>query len=139
MQLRQRSQEQHSSSQLPSSFAAPTLPLHIHVLSAADAHMPLIAAAQLRPQPAPKHHQSNAAMRTTEMLSHEIQEAAGHWAALQADVLLILGPCSTLAGFPPWALQFTQIYHLGLLARCKQVQVQEAMHEFQSTQQRFGK
>lgn len=139
MQLRHRSQEQQTSSQHLSSSAAITMPFHIHVLSAADAHQPLIAAAKLRSQPAPEHHQGNAAVRTTEMLSHEIQEAAGHWAALQADVLLVLGPCSTLAGFPPWALQFTQIYHLGLLARCKQVHVQEAMHDFQSTQQRFGK
>ena len=139
MQLQQRSQEQQKSSKHLSSSATNTLPLHIRVLSAADAHKPLIAAAQLRLQPAPEHHQSDAAVRTTEMLSHEIQEAAGPWAALQADVLLILGPCSTLAGFPPWALQFTQIYHLGLLACCKQAHVQEAMHEFQSTQQRFGK
>ena len=81
----------------------------------------------------------SAPVRTTEQLSDEICQAGGRLAASQADVLLVLGPCSTLAGFPPWALQFTQIYHLGLLASCQHPQVQEAIHKFSMTQQRFGK
>ncbi len=133
--------------------AQPSNAAHVILLSAADSHQPLIAAACLDVQKAASRAsdshalapqmestpEAESSIRTTAQLAAEIRQAAGHWAALQVDVLLVLGPCCTLAGFPPWALQFTQIYHLGALQRCHQKHVEQAMQAYYSTKQRFGK
>ncbi len=133
-------QPQHSSNLSgPAGSGSPREPLPVLMLSAADSRQPLVAAARLQSSPTGSDLQQCVSPRTTQQLADEITRAAGHWAAVQVDVLLVMGPCCTLAGFPPWALQFTQIYHLGLLAACKQVQVQQAFQRFWSTQQKFGK
>lgn len=55
------------------------------------------------------------------------------------QVAQVTGPALTLAGFPAWAVRSSEIYGVGSLARLDAAVLQDALHRFCTTKQRFGK
>ena len=50
----------------------------------------------------------------------------------------VFGSCFTLGGFPPWLLQYAELYHLGSLGKLKEQQLRSQLQRYSATKQRFG-
>lgn len=50
----------------------------------------------------------------------------------------VFGETLTLAGYPPWTVRFSEIYHMGDLAHVTQRQLTGALQRYCRTSQRFG-
>jgi hypothetical protein len=68
-----------------------------------------------------------------------LQHASGRLAALEPDMVLVFGAAFTLAGYPPWAVRVSQIYHMGPLASVTSSKLDAVMRKFSMTKQRFGR
>ena len=50
----------------------------------------------------------------------------------------VFGKSFTLAGYPPWPLRATEMYHMGRLEDVSVRLLQQTLHAYCSTAQRFG-
>jgi hypothetical protein len=50
----------------------------------------------------------------------------------------VFGPVLTMAGYPPWPLRFSEIYHMGRLAGMTRQALRQALRRYCRTSQRFG-
>ena len=50
----------------------------------------------------------------------------------------VFGSCFTLGGFPPWLLQYAEIYHMGGLAKLREPQLRAQLQRYSATKQRYG-
>lgn len=50
----------------------------------------------------------------------------------------VCGQAFTTAGFPPWMLRFSELYHLGSLATVTDRQLSRALQKYSNVSQRFG-
>lgn len=50
----------------------------------------------------------------------------------------VIGPVLTLAGYPPWPLSFTQIYHLGRLRHVTRKVIERTFKQYGVVLQRYG-
>ncbi len=48
------------------------------------------------------------------------------------------GKAFTLAGFPPWLLRFSELYHLGALEAVTLRQLARTLRKYSNVTQRFG-
>jgi hypothetical protein len=53
-------------------------------------------------------------------------------------LLQVFGDAPTLAGYPPWAVRASEIFHMGPLEQLQPADLQHAMHRYLGTMQRFG-
>lgn len=50
----------------------------------------------------------------------------------------VIGETLTLAGYPPWPLRFTQIYHMGRLSGINEKVLKRTLTSYGSVLQRYG-
>ena len=50
----------------------------------------------------------------------------------------VFGSCFTLGGFPPWVLQYAEIYHLVCLQKLSKERLACQLQRYATTRQRFG-
>jgi undecaprenyl pyrophosphate synthase len=56
----------------------------------------------------------------------------------EADIILVIGPVFTLAGFPPWQARSSEVYHIDCQASDALISVQRVVEAYFATLQRFG-
>jgi hypothetical protein len=111
----------------------------VHLLSAADSHWPLVAAARKQnPSICGSSSSSQSSSATAAGLEDQIRRVAGRAAALQPELVLVFGRTLTLAGYPPWSLRFSEVYYLGSLARMTRTRLHATLGHYYRTTQRFG-
>lgn len=65
--------------------------------------------------------------------------ASGIQSTDNAYCLQVAGPYLTLAGFPPYLVAFSELYHLGCLRTLTEEHVASALARYKRTAQRFGR
>ena len=60
----------------------------------------------------------------------------GTWQQFQ--LLQVFGSCFTIGGFPPWMLQYAEMYHMGQLQGINRLQVRAQFAKYAGTTQRNG-
>lgn len=50
----------------------------------------------------------------------------------------VIGDCLSIAGYPPWALRTSEMYHIGPLQSISQASIQATLRQYNRTVQRFG-
>ncbi|CAL8470427.1 g9969 [Coccomyxa elongata] len=71
-------------------------------------------------------------------LDAQIARLAGDAAVREPDLILVFGKTFTLAGYPPWPIRFSEIYHMGELATFSRADFCDALRRYCKTSQRFG-
>ena len=71
-------------------------------------------------------------------LQARLASTLGPAASAATDLLLVLGPVLTLAGFPAWKARFCEIVHLGPVAADVAPAVRAALARYRQVLQRFG-
>ncbi|GAB4824259.1 hypothetical protein N2152v2_011305 [Parachlorella kessleri] len=82
--------------------------------------------------------QLESAIAAPARLRERLGEAAGSLASAELDLLLVFGEAFTLAGYPPWAVRTSEIYHMGLLQQLRWQDLQRVLQRYLGTKQRFG-
>jgi hypothetical protein len=67
-----------------------------------------------------------------------VRAAAGPVAAMEPDMLVVVGCAFSPGGFPPWMLQTTEMYHLGSLPAVTAKELGAVLQRHCATRQRFG-
>lgn len=131
-------QQQQVSAQLASSRSC--VPA-IWLLNGADAIKPLTDAAaagmhnsdRLKPDAAADHVE----MAASSLLKHLLR-CGGPGVAYEPNPVLVCGAAFTTAGFPPWLLRLSELYHLRPLHSLTKADVKYALQQFSRVEQRFG-
>ncbi|GIL44987.1 hypothetical protein Vafri_2420 [Volvox africanus] len=71
-------------------------------------------------------------------LRSQMAELAGPAVLVQPELVLVVGPVLTLAGFPPLQVAASEILHLGPSRGLNRARVDAALAKFLRTEQRFG-
>ncbi|GLC33120.1 hypothetical protein PLESTB_000368300 [Pleodorina starrii] len=114
----------------------------VHVLSAEDGYAPVLRASatggvcarcgavvQLKSGP----YREGLAR-----LLDQMAQLAGPAVLVQPELVLVVGPLLTLAGFPPLQVAASEILHLGPASGLSRARVDAALAKFLRTEQRFG-
>ncbi|KAG2422628.1 hypothetical protein HXX76_010409 [Chlamydomonas incerta] len=121
---------------------AATKRVRVRVLSAADAYSPVLEAArrggrcagcdELLPLQGGPYREGLARLRG------QLQQLAGSEVLLQPELVLVVGPALTLAGYPPFQVAASEILHIGPATQLCQSKVDRALAKYLRTEQRFG-
>lgn len=127
--------------------APPSLKCGVWLLSGADAERPLIEAAAAGLQKVATSGDCDVIdpcrldvplVTTSSSLTDELLRCTGGCVALEPDLALVCGDAFTTAGFPPWLLRFSELYHLKPLLSVSQADVKAALCQYSKVKQRFG-
>eukprot|EP00884_Botryococcus_braunii_P012208 jgi/Botrbrau1/20989/Bobra.0144s0008.1 len=102
--------------------------LCLHMLSSRDTVLPLVLAAR----------QLSIQVSTPDDLSEAMVAVCGPAAIMEPALALVVGPVLTLAGYPPWPLSFTQIYHVGVLRKVTKRVLERTFRQYKVVFQRYG-
>lgn len=116
--------------------------LAISVLSQHDCVSALVAAAQqgLEPrscQDGISHSQAEQP-ESTAWLSNRLHQSSLSAAMAEPELLLVFGRSFTLAGYAPWPLRSTEMYHMGRLKDITVCLLHHTLQQYCNTAQRFG-
>ncbi|GFR50545.1 hypothetical protein Agub_g12819 [Astrephomene gubernaculifera] len=117
--------------------------IRVHVLAAEDAYEPVLQAIRsggvcggcsgLLPLQRGPYREGLARLRG------QVAQLAGPAVLEQPELVLVVGPALTLAGYPPLQVAASEILHLGPAADLCEARVEAAMAKFLCTEQRFGR
>ncbi|KAG2494224.1 hypothetical protein HYH03_007580 [Edaphochlamys debaryana] len=117
-------------------------PLRVTLLAAEDGFAPILAAARTGGLcggcGATLPLQGGPYREGLARLKGQVAQLAGPRALTEPELVLVVGPALTLAGYPPLAVAQSEILHLGPAAALGRQAVDGAMHKFLRTEQRFG-
>ncbi|KAK9915644.1 hypothetical protein WJX75_002087 [Coccomyxa subellipsoidea] len=71
-------------------------------------------------------------------LDAQMASLAGPAAVREPDLVLVFGRTFSLAGYPPWSIRFSEIYHMGELTDFTRRKLTDALQRYCKTPQRFG-
>lgn len=75
---------------------------------------------------------------TAAWLQSKLQDKCQSAALQVPDLMLVFGRTFSLAGYPPWPIRVTEIYHMGRLSQVSDSLLQNTWHQYSRTVQRFG-
>lgn len=120
--------------------------LDVFVLGAEDGEQPLdVAGGMGRDESPPETGDLMGdllahALAAPQRLRARIAAATGSSSvALEPDLLVVFGPCLTLAGFPAWATRASEIYYGGPLSQASGSKLASILRRHARTRQRHGR